>query len=185
MIFDKGDSFSLLHAIWLLPSCITIYWILWTIYTLNIHPLSRIPGPKVAAITRFWLVYHVLRGDMEHTQRQLHATYGHLIRIAPHEVAVSDPEAIKQIYRTQSPLTKTDFYPPWGNRTFTKYEDHFSVTDEKIHSERRRIVNHVYSLSNVLQSEGYIDECSRLLCRRLGEMADQGALVDLGAWLQW
>jgi hypothetical protein len=108
-----------------------------------------------------------------------------LIRIAPNEVACADPEAIKQIYPTQSPLMKTDFYPVWHNKTFSKYPDHFSATDERSHTERRRIVNHVYSLSNVLKSEEYIDKCSMLFAEKIGEYADQGLVLDLGEWLQW
>ncbi len=122
---------------------------------------------------------------MEHAQLDLHQKYGLLIRISPHELACADLEAIKSLYPTQSPLSKTDFYPPWGAKIFSKYPDHFCVTDEKLHTERRRIVNHVYSLSNVLQSEEYIDECSLLFIQRIGEYADLGQVLDLGEWLQW
>lgn len=125
------------------------------------------------------------RGNMEHAQRDLHQKYGPLIRTAPHELACADPEAIKKLYPTQSPLTKTDFYPPWGSNIFSKYPDHFRVTDEKVHTERRRIVNHVYSLSNVLQSEEYVNQCSLLFIQRIGEYADSGRVLDLGEWLQW
>ena len=54
-----------------------------------------------------------------------------------------------------------------------------------MHTERRRIVNHVYSLSNVLQSEEYINQCSVLFIQRIGEYADSGRVLDLGEWLQW
>ena len=168
-----------------IPLIIVSYWIGWIIYARTLHPLRKIPGPFLASVSRFWVVWRIYKGDMEHVQRDLHQRYGPLIRIAPNEVACADPEAIKKLYPTQSPLTKTDFYPAWANGTFSKHADHFCVTDEKAHSERRRIVNHVYSLSNVLQSEGYIDECSRLFIQRIGEYADEGRVMDLGEWLQW
>ena len=122
---------------------------------------------------------------MDWTQRSLHQKYGTVVRIAPDECACSDPEAIKKLYRTQNPLTKTDFYTVWRNSSISKYPDNFSVTDEKLHAERRRIVSHIYSLSNVLQSEEYIDKCSQLFLERLGEFVDSGKPVDLGEWLQW
>lgn len=163
----------------------TAYWTFWILYATTLHPLRKIPGPFLALISRLWIIRRIHKGDMDHVQRSLHLKHGPLIRIAPDEIACADPGAIKDIYPTQNPLTKTDFYPAWGTKEFSKYPDHFCVTDEKLHTERRRIVNQVYTLSNVLQSEEYIDKCSLLFVERLGEFADQGTVVDLGEWLQW
>ncbi|KIY01582.1 uncharacterized protein Z520_03134 [Fonsecaea multimorphosa CBS 102226] len=159
---------------YLFPTTVIIYWLLWIAYTRLFHPLSNVPGPWLASVSRFWILFYTWRGDMDFTQRRLHQKYGTLVRIAPDECACSDPEAIKKLYRTQGPLTKTDFYSVWWNKSFSKYPDHFSVTDEKLHAKRRRIVNHIYSLSNILQSEGYIDTCSRLFMERLEEFANSG-----------
>lgn len=185
--------FSLLNPLsWtLLQLCIIpfyffiAYWTLWIFYSTTLHPLRKIPGPFLASISRLWMIWRIHKGDMDRVQRHLHARYGPLIRIAPEEIACADPVAIKDIYPTQNPLTKTDFYPAWGNKEFSKYPDHFCVTDEKLHTQRRRIVNQVYTLSNVLQSEEYIDKCSLLFIDRLNEFADQGTVLDLGKWLQW
>lgn len=122
---------------------------------------------------------------MEYVQRSLHNRYGPLIRIAPNEIACADPEAIKKIYPTHSPLVKTDFYPSWRNCAFPEYPDLFSVTDERLHAECRRIVNNVYSLSTVLSLEQYIDKCSELFMGKLSQYADTGEAMDLGEWLQW
>lgn len=65
-----------------------------------------------------------------------------------------------------------------------KYPDHFSNVDEKLHASRRKIVNNVYSMSSVLESEEYLDHCSELFMQRMGENADQGAVFDFGEWLQ-
>lgn len=167
-----------------IPAALALYWVLWIAYARTIHPLAQIPGPFLASISRLWIFRHTARGDMEWTQRALHKKYGPLVRIAPNEIACSDPQALKQIYRMQNPIRKSDFYPVWGNKSFTKYPDHFSVTDEKLHAERRRIVNSVYTLSNVLQSERYIDRCSELFIQRLGEFEAAGQTFDLGEWLQ-
>lgn len=169
----------------LLASAVGVYWIIWIIYSRTLHPLRNIPGPFLASVSRVWVIREVYRGRMEHTQRQLHKKYGPLIRIAPNEIAVADPAAIKQIYRTKGPLAKSDFYSIWGNSSISKHADNFSNTNEKTHSERRRIVNHIYSLSNVLQSETYIDYCSNLFMDRLEKAAKIGKPIDLGVWLQW
>lgn len=158
---------------------------IWAFYARYLHPLSKVPGPFWPSVTRLWMTYHVRKGDMDVVQRALHRQYGPLIRIAPDELACADPEAVGKIYRTQAPLRKTAFYPIWNNKDLSKWNDLFSQTDEKIHSDRRRIVNNVYSMSTVLTLESYIDSCCDLFMQRLGECADAGATMDLGAWLQW
>ena len=170
-----------------LTACVGIllcYELCWIVYCRTFHPLAKFPGPFLASFSRIWIWKHASRGRLEEIQTKLHREHGHLVRIAPNELSCSDPNAIKELYRNRKPLEKTDFYTTWTNTSFGKYKDNFSVTNEKEHSERRRIVNHVYSLSNVLQSEQYIDGCSRLLIQRLGEFADRAEPVDLGTWLQ-
>jgi len=122
---------------------------------------------------------------MDVVQRGLHQIYGPLVRIGPDEIACSDPEAIRKIYPVSKALTKASFYTIWHNKTFSKHADNFSETDERLHSERRRIVNNVYSMSTILTLEPYIDSCSKLFVQRMGEHADSNMVIDLGDWLQW
>lgn len=165
---------------------VTTYCSVWIIYTTAFHPLHRVPGPFWASVTRIWYTLATGKGDMEHVQRALHKRYGALVRIAPNEVICADPEAIKKIYPTQAPIpTKTDFYAPLRLKFASKYPDNFAATDEKTHGQRRKIVNHVYSLSTVLSIEWYIDNCTKLFIQRLGECADSKKMLDLGEWLQW
>jgi hypothetical protein len=168
----------------LLTSILAIYEIGWIVYARYFHPLSRIPGPWLASVSRVWYMVQIARGDMERTQRRLHAQYGPLIRIAHNEVACAAPDAIRNIYRHQGALDKTDFYPVWNGQNFSKHPDMFTGTSDKIHGERRRIFNHVYTLSNVLKSEEYIDKCSKLFLDKMGECAEAGKPVDLGKWFQ-
>jgi len=179
-----AQAASPMFSLALFFSALILYWILWIVYARTLHPLSRIPGPWLASVSRSWYMLQIVRGDMEQTQRRLHLKYGPLIRIAPNEIACAAPDAIKKIYRTQNALDKTDFYPVWNNSKFSKYPDNFTAVSDKVHAERRRIVNPVYSLSNVLESEAYIDKCSELFIRRLGEYADGAKPLNLGEWVQ-
>lgn len=170
----------------LVASCalFLVYEFLWIVYCRTLHPLSRIPGPFLASFSRVWIWKNVGRGNLDTTELDLHRRYGRLVRIAPNELSCSDPEAIKELYRSRGPLEKSDFYSTWTNTALSKHDNHFAITNEKKHGERRRIVSHIYSLSNVLKSEKYIDDCSRLLIRKLGSFADKDEIVDMGNWLQ-
>lgn len=118
--------------------------------------------------------------------------------MAPNQVSVSDPEAIKLIYGPNSKFKKvsiphcdiwrkiakhffqTDMYAAWKHG----YDNMFTYRDEKEHAKHRRAVGNAYTMSSVLDSEPYVDQCSDLFMQRLGEMADEGKSVDLGHWLQ-
>ncbi|OAL30862.1 hypothetical protein AYO20_08555 [Fonsecaea nubica] len=172
-------------AVLALPLALVLLEVAWIIYARNFHPLADVPGPWLASVSRLWVMRRLKVGDMDQVQRNLHRRYGPLVRIAPNEIACSDPEAIKVLYRTAAPLTKTDFYPVWGNPRMSKYADNFSQVNERLHSERRRIVNHVYSLSNVLQSEASIDRVTTVMVEKLTQLAQRGQDCDLGTWIQW
>lgn len=61
----------------------------------------------------------------------------------------------------------------------------FAMTSDRAHHEARRVVSHVYSLTNVLKSETYIDKCSELFLIRLKEHSEEAeSVIDLGRWLQ-
>ena len=53
-----------------------LYLLSWIIYCRYFHPLRYIPGPFLASISRAWIVFRTMTGDMEHTQRALHKKYG-------------------------------------------------------------------------------------------------------------
>jgi hypothetical protein len=167
-----------------LPLSVAVYWLLWIVYAHTLHPLASVPGPLWASISRSWYMYRIHVGDMHDVQRHLHEQYGPIVRIAPNEVSTTELSAIPKIYRNQSPLKKTDFYSVWGGGTISEQLDTFAETDEKVHSNYRRIVNPVYTLSNVLKSESYINKVSALFIQRLGEHADRKEKINLGTWLQ-
>ncbi|EUC39786.1 hypothetical protein COCMIDRAFT_110588 [Bipolaris oryzae ATCC 44560] len=156
----------------------------WIIFARYLHPLAKYPGPFFASITTLWLIIDVARGSSEKTQRRLHKCYGPIVRIAPNEVAIADPEAIRTIYSSYSGFTKTDFYLPF-RATWGRYPDAFTDLDERQHAERRRIVNSLYSMSKILKLEKKVDKCVQLLVAKFTDCAIKGSMVDLSEWVQW
>ena len=68
------------------------------IYNLYFHPLSKFPGPKVAAITRLYYIKHALTGRLPFNNTKLHARYGGIVRIAPDELSLNTAEGWRDIY---------------------------------------------------------------------------------------
>ncbi|KAF7118470.1 hypothetical protein CNMCM5793_007991 [Aspergillus hiratsukae] len=79
---------------------LAIYWAILSIYRLYFHPLSHIPGPKLAAITHgYEFYYNVIKGGRFIWElERLHQVYGPIIRINPREVHIKDPEYYNEIY---------------------------------------------------------------------------------------
>ncbi|KAI1300897.1 cytochrome P450 oxidoreductase [Xylaria venustula] len=184
MASHNGASILLSYPFTSVAVIFVTYWVGWIIYARNFHPLSKVPGPWLASVSRVWYMMQIATGQTEKTLRRLHEQYGPVLRTSPNEVTCAAPEAIKLIYRTQQPLNKTEFYPVWNTQNFSKHRDVFTETNDKRHSERRRITNHVYSLANILKSEKYIDLCSEVFIERLENFAASQQAMDIGQWFQ-
>lgn len=66
--------------------------------------------------------------------------------------------------------------------SIARYPDHFTSTDEKVHAQRRRIVNGVYTMQSILQSEPYVNKCTEVLLQQLEDVVDAKASIDLLEW---
>ncbi|KAK8052450.1 hypothetical protein PG993_003835 [Apiospora rasikravindrae] len=145
-------------------------------------PLSSVPGPALASVTRFWHVRHVLQGDQNRELIRAHDKYGHFVRIAPGEVSVSHPDGPKKILLAT--LHKADWYKV---ATFPdgRYMNPFAATDPKIKNELSKHVAPAYTLSNVLQSEEAIDSTIALLLRWLDRFAEKGEPVRLDEFVSF
>ena len=91
----------------LIPFLLLGYVAVYVVYQRFFSPLAGIPGPFSASLSRWWLVKKTRGGQMHRDMIMLHDHYGPLVRIAPDEVSVVDPTAIKKIYgttRTKNPV---------------------------------------------------------------------------------
>lgn len=53
-----------------------LYFATWVIYTRYFHPLSAIPGPFWASISRVWLAKQAADGKLDEVVRNLHRELG-------------------------------------------------------------------------------------------------------------
>lgn len=74
------------------------------VYRLYLHPLSCIPGPRLAAVTNCWYAYQVRNGRMLHLGKTLHKQYGPVVRVGPNEVWFNTKDAFRLIYSKATDL---------------------------------------------------------------------------------
>lgn len=70
-------------------------------------PISHIPGPFFASVSRLWHVRQILRGKQNYKLLELHEKHGHFVRIAHNEVSVSHPHGVKALYLASVPKAST------------------------------------------------------------------------------
>ncbi len=127
--------------------------ICWQIsYNLFFSPLRKIPGHWLAKTTGGYLKWKELSGVRTKTIHEWHQKYGPAIRIGPNELSFSNVESVKEIYGQQTIFQKAPIYehitlPPLGV---------FSLINKSAHSQRRRLLSHAFSQSNLLESEPLI-----------------------------
>jgi hypothetical protein len=134
---------------------------------------------------------------MEKTNIALHRKYGILplprmktnmvgkiVRIAPNEVSIDDPEAVKVIYGHATEFIKAPWYYASGPIHTDTGIDLFTDTNEKRHAANRRKVANAYSMTALLEMEPFVDQCASGFETRLREFADTKTTFDLGHWLQ-
>lgn len=69
-----------------------------TVYSLTLHPLADVPGPRLCAISRipYWLEY--MRGADVLWMHRLHTQYGPVLRFGPTDLSYTTAEAWKDIH---------------------------------------------------------------------------------------
>ncbi|KAF2180296.1 cytochrome P450 oxidoreductase [Zopfia rhizophila CBS 207.26] len=172
-----------LKQIWQFLAAFIFFRLLWNKFQRH---LTSIPGPTLAAYTKFWRLYDVWKGQAHITAIELHRKHGPVVRIGPNHVSIGDPSHIQTIYNIKENYTKSAFYPvqsgTWNKKI---HQNIFSTRDPAFHRSEKRKIASAYSLPNLLESEPAMDSCIRLFMEKLDEYAAEQKSIDLGAWLQY
>jgi cytochrome P450 len=145
-------------------------------YLLFWHPLARIPGPLVAKISPFWLLYHCYIGDELSTLRRLHFEYGPILRIGPYKVDISDADAIPPLYITQGGFIKDRCYE---NFAIDGHLTIFSTVDMAKRAPRVKAVMPLFSTSAIRASTAKLYGCCDQFIVRLKNEISTGQPVNI------
>ncbi|KAM7188881.1 Cytochrome P450 [Naviculisporaceae sp. PSN 640] len=135
------------------------------IYNVYFSPLSKIPGPKLAALTYLYEGYYEVWKGGKYFQRvaEMHKQYGPIVRITPNEVHFADPEFLDELYPTGGRKINK---PSWfALLTGTPYSI-VSTVPHDLHRQRRNAMNSFFSTASIHRFEHIMKEhLSKLLSR--------------------
>lgn len=147
------------------------------IYLRHFHALHKVPGPYLASITQFYLLFVFLSGNQHWKYIELHQRYGPVVRVGPNVVLISDPKNIPEFAKWD----KSDWWLAF--RGHPHDIPHANELDAELHKIKKRRVMGGYSLSQVLKNErqmdGHIMEFINQLSRRCG------TVFDIAPWTQF
>ncbi|KAJ5238402.1 hypothetical protein N7468_003021 [Penicillium chermesinum] len=157
---------------------LVFYHSLKTIYRLWFHPLSKFPGPKLAAATSVYEFYYsvIQDGMFPWKIKEMHEIYGPVVRITPHELHFSDPDFYNEIYTGQmKPRDKfVPFYQFTGAVT-SAFETH----DAKLHNSRRQPLMNVFAKKEVTKMEPLIMSKIKILAQRFERAIKEQTPIQL------
>ncbi|KAH9905309.1 cytochrome P450 [Xylariomycetidae sp. FL2044] len=132
-----------------------------------LHPLSHIPGPKLAAMTIWYEIWFELVkfGRYSSEIKKMHESYGPIVRISPDEVHTNDPSMVDEIYaaggrrREKSALWTGSLTGPVAHSILT-------TVDHDLHRRRRQAMANSFSRSSIAKLEPVLHSKVQQLCAK-------------------
>lgn len=161
-----------------IATAFVLYVVLLYTYRLTLHPLAKFPGPRLAAVTLWYEFYHDFfhRGQYLFRIRDMHAKYGHIVRVTPDELHVNDPSFLPELM-------------PAGGRRRDKYSRLIQVfgfsqaagatADHDLHRTRRAAMSKMFSKDNVRRLEPVMRRNLDKLLVRLREFQEDGREIKI------
>ncbi|GKZ27330.1 hypothetical protein AbraIFM66951_005108 [Aspergillus brasiliensis] len=152
-----------------------IYIISTAIWNIFLHPLRRVPGPKL------WLAFPILRhishirGVLDRDMRAFHNQYGGAVRFSPNEVSFITTQAWKDIYgHGHRQLPKVT-----GSAGNPKDIANANGSD---HTRFRKAMSHAFSAKGLQAQEPFIMKYVNKVISKLHAMAESQVAMDMVKW---
>ncbi|KAK1963382.1 trichodiene oxygenase [Colletotrichum sublineola] len=133
-----------------------------------LHPLSKIPGPKVAGASylyEFWFDF-VKKGRYTLEIRRMHEVYGPIVRINPDEIHCNDPEFSDEIYAING-RKRNKHAHQLKNLPAAQAVTHANTVDHDLHRRRRGAMNKFFSRAQMFKLEPKVHALAQRLCDKL------------------
>ncbi|KAL3473256.1 cytochrome P450 [Aspergillus californicus] len=169
---------ALLHLLSLASIIATSRILYLVIYRLYFHPLRHIPGPKIAAATFWYEVYHDwFRGPYPACSwnvDKLHDRYGPIVRKTPDELSIRDPDYLDTFFAG----SRKDRYSRTGKEATGSVQ---STILGSVHKRRRGALTRFFSKRSLQTLEPSIMAKVEKLSTRIDEnFHREGKTIEAG-----
>ncbi|KAI1123656.1 cytochrome P450 [Nemania abortiva] len=155
------------------------------IYLLHFHPLSKFPGPKIAAVSNIWYAYHWMSQRWPWAVEAAIKQYGDVVRVAPNELAFGNPQAAADIYgahdKSLEKFVKTDI------KDYARDKDGGLIfqQDPVRHRQIARQMAPAFSPKATRAKDPILHRYADLFVDKMKELGRQKNGVSLPTWVQW
>ena len=171
---------SLLYAVTLSILASILYSAFLAVYRLKFHPLAKFPGPKLAALSRWYEFYHevIREGQFTFHTQELHRKYGPIVRITPDELHIRDSDFYDSLYVKEG---RGDKYE-WMSGRFGNEHSIFTTAPDSLHRIRRSALNPFFSKMKISSFQPAIREKLDKLCSKIARSEGKAIAIDR-AWM--
>ncbi|KFZ14842.1 hypothetical protein V502_05878 [Pseudogymnoascus sp. VKM F-4520 (FW-2644)] len=155
------------------------------VYRLYLSPLAQFPGPKLAAATNWYHKYFDLLAKRHGGQfpleiKRMHEKYGPIVRIAPDELHIDDPEYWQEVYCNSSAARPIDKQEKLQDR-FGLPDAIFSTPGAELHRSRRQAMAGFFSRQRLRETQDRVNQLVDRVSQRLSkEYAGCNRVLDIG-----
>ncbi|KAF5236750.1 hypothetical protein FANTH_11157 [Fusarium anthophilum] len=170
------------HKLPLLFAILALYLLITATYYAFIHPLSKVPGPKLYAITQIPYFYHLTQGSWLDKLDKLHNQYGPVVRFAPNDISFITADAVRIIYGH-----KASGFAPF-DKDLRMYRQGHPVKDivtagHEDHKRIRRHLAYAFSTKALRDYESILNHYTDKFIAELRQRA--GTNIDMVAWFNY
>ncbi|KAL8770192.1 MAG: hypothetical protein Q9209_004034 [Squamulea sp. 1 TL-2023] len=145
-------------------------------------------GPRSAALTDWYTVYHLFIGDRHIDFYNLHRKYGPIVRFGPNRISINTTTALHAIYHPRANVQKSRVYASYKH-FFRQTDMSMTTIDRKKHAYKRRVNVQALTPATIKSLEGQILRNIRVFCDLLvdgeGDEAGWSSPRDMTKRVGW
>ncbi|KAI0849536.1 trichodiene oxygenase [Daldinia vernicosa] len=168
------------YAWWIASAVPIVFFLIKCFYNLYLHPLSRFPGPKLAAIGSYYEFWFDVIKDGQYLWEiaRMHEIYGPIVRISANQLHIRDSQFYNTIYSAGGRKINKD---AGTVAIFAAPSSIVATVDHQQHKARRSYLQPYFSKHSILSMEPMIHERVGKLCERIEVAMNTTKEFDLSA----
>lgn len=168
----------------LMPPQYSLFWFCRIVYRLTLHPLAKVPGPKLHGAIYFPFLYQTyIEATAPKKIMAMHRKYGPVVRISPNQVAVDGVIGWPEVFAHKS-KNKPEFPKPLGNYFPGDINSLIGAPKER-HRRIRRQLAHAFSDQAIVEQEETVTRYIDMLLDRFDKMEKERKTFNMVHWLNF